>query len=145
MTIWKFAKGVEGNLWDSILFGIVAHFWLPAGLRERREQLLLNAGFFLGDEDYDTFWTQIPSLRWFQYQREGMGLESLVYTLIRLEKCERVEQWGFDETSLDGMATLNQWCRILESGELVIITMECAGLLPASSSSMIAEHVRQTW
>jgi hypothetical protein len=113
--------------------------------RSVREQLLLNALFFLGKDAYDIFLTQLPSLRWFQYQREGMGLESLVYSLIRIAKCKRVEQWGFDETSLNGVATLNQWCRIIEGEELVIITMECAGLLPGSSSAKVAEHVRLTW
>jgi hypothetical protein len=113
--------------------------------RSVREQLLLNAGFFLDADELETFRDDIPSLRWFQYQREGMGLESLVYTLIRLAKCERVEQWGFDETSLNGVPTLNQWCRIMEGGELVIVTMECAGLLTGSSSAMVAEHVRVTW
>ena len=110
-----------------------------------REQLLLNAGFFLDADELETFRDDFPNLRWFQYQREGMGLESLVYTLLRLAKCERVEQWGFDETSLNGVPTLNQWCRIMEGGELVIVTMECAGLLTGSSSAMVAEHVRVTW
>jgi hypothetical protein len=110
-----------------------------------REQLLLNALFFLGNDDYDIFRTQLPSLRWYQYQREDMGLESLVNSLIRIAKCERVEQWGFDETSLNGVATLNQWCRIMEGGKLVIITMECAGLLPGSSFAKVAKHVRLTW
>ncbi len=88
---------------------------------------------------------ELPSLRWFKYQREGVGLESLVYTFIRLAKYERVEQWGFDDKFLNGVATLNQWCRNKEGGELVIITMECAGLLPGSSSAMVAERVRLTW
>jgi hypothetical protein len=105
-----------------------------------REQVLVNAGFFLSGEDHNKFKDAVPSLRWFQYQREGMGLESLLYTLIRLAACERVEQWGFDETSLNGVATLNQWCRVQVDGALVVITLECAGLLPGSSSARVAEH-----
>ncbi len=57
-----------------------------------------------------------------------MGLESLVFTFIRLAKAERVDQWVFDETSLDGVSTLNQWCRIVEDNETVVLTIECAGL-----------------
>jgi hypothetical protein len=107
--------------------------------------VLLNAGFVLSSEDYDKFKDDVPSLRWFQYQREGMGLESQMYTLIRLAAYERVEQWGFDETSLNGVATLNQWCRIEVDGALVFITLECAELLPGSNSVRVAEHVRLTW
>ena len=36
------------------------------------EQLHLNATFFLSEEDYKVFQVEIPSVRWFQYQREGM-------------------------------------------------------------------------
>jgi hypothetical protein len=84
--------------------------------RSIREQLLLNGRFFLDEEDYTHFTDEMPELRWFQLQREGMGLESMVLTFIHLAKAERVDQWGFDETSLDGVATLNQWCRIVEGG-----------------------------
>jgi hypothetical protein len=66
--------------------------------RSVRKQLLLNTGFVLEDKDYETFGNELPSLRWFQYQCEGMGLESLVYTtLTQLAKCECVEQLGFDQ------------------------------------------------
>ena len=113
--------------------------------RSIREQLLLNGRFFLLEEDYTTFTEQMPELRWFQLQREGMGLESLVFTFIRLAKAERVDQWGFDETSLDGVSTLNQWCRIVEGNETVVLTIECAGLLPGSTSSQVTKHVKATW
>ncbi len=49
--------------------------------------------------------------------------------------------WGFDETSLNGIPTLNQWCRIKERDKYVNVTIECAGLLVGSTSTMVAEHV----
>jgi hypothetical protein len=113
--------------------------------RSIREQLLLNGRFFLGEEDYIHFTEEMPEVRWFQIQREGMGLESMVLTFIRLAKAERVDQWGFDETSLDGVATLNQWCRIVEDNEAVVLTIECAGLLPGSTSAQVTKHVKATW
>ena len=114
--------------------------------RSTREQLLLNGHFFI-PAGYLTYFTeQVPELRWFQFhQREGLGLESMVLTFIRLAKAERVAQWGFDETSLDGVPTLNQWCRIEEDDMPVLITIECAGLLPGSTSTKVMQHIQSTW
>jgi hypothetical protein len=95
--------------------------------------------------DKQTYIENVPKLRWFNLQREAMANESYLYALLRLAKCECVLQWGFDETSLDGVPTLNQWCRIEEGGEYHVVTIECAGLLPGSASVKIAEHVRLTW
>jgi hypothetical protein len=105
----------------------------------------MNARFFLNDKDYEHFMHDMPLLRWFQYQREGLGLESYLYTLTRIAKCERVIQYGFDETSLDGVATMNQWVRIKEGEDLHTLTLECAGLLVGSTASKVAEHVRLFW
>ncbi len=113
--------------------------------RSTLEQLHLNAGFFLSAEDYDVFMKDVPSLRWFQYHREGLGLESYLYTLMRIAKCERILQWGFDETSLDGVSTMNRWVRIEEAGELHVVTLECAGLLTGGTARKVGEHVRVFW
>lgn len=113
--------------------------------RSVREQLYLNAGFFLTADKYAVFEAAMPSLRWLQFQREGMGNESYVYSFIRIAKCEEVVQWGFDETSLNGIPTLNQWCRIKEGSDYVVVTIECAGLLVGSTAARVAEHVRVTW
>jgi hypothetical protein len=116
-----------------------------ASARSVREQLFLNGAFFLSEQGYATFSAGMPSLRYFQYQREGMGNESLTYSFVSIAKCDEVYQWGFDETSLNGIPTLNQWCRIKENGEYRTVTIECAGLLPGSTSTRVAEHVRATW
>jgi hypothetical protein len=44
--------------------------------RSTLEQLHLNAGFFLSEKEYALFLLDVPSIRWFQYHREGLGLES---------------------------------------------------------------------
>ncbi len=74
-----------------------------------------------------------------------MGNESVVYSFIAIARCDTVYQWGFDKTSLNGIPTLNQWCRIKEGDEYRIVTIECAGLLPGSTSARVAEHVKITW
>ena len=113
--------------------------------RSVREQLFLNGGFFLSEKGYAELTADMPELRWFQTQREGLGNESLMYTFLRIAQCEEVVQWGFDETSLNGIPTLNQWCRIKESDGLKIVTLECAGLLTGSTSTRVAEHIKVVW
>jgi hypothetical protein len=64
----------------------------------------------------------------------------------RVAKAEEILQWGFDETSLDGTPTLNQWVLVQEG--LVaptVITIECCGLLVGSTADEIADHVRASW
>ncbi len=123
----KFARHVRGLLASG------------ASAAATLKQLSLNARFFLHDEDYSHFVLALPKIRWFQFQREGLGLESYLYTLTRIAKFDRVLQWGFDETSLEGVATLNQWVRIKEGDDLHIVTLECAGLLVGSTASRVAE------
>ena len=58
--------------------------------RSVREQLYLNGGFFLSAKGYEQFKVSMPELRWFQMQREGMGNESLLYSLVWIAQCEEV-------------------------------------------------------
>jgi hypothetical protein len=113
--------------------------------RSCREQLLLSGQYFLPEVLEAPFCDDIPQLRWFNTQREAMGNEAYLYALTSLAKCDKVEQWGFDETSLDGVPSFNQWCRIREGDSYKVVTMECAGLLPGASAELVAEHVRRTW
>ena len=114
--------------------------------RSCREQLLLSAMYFVKDtEVQQAFMDEVPALPWFNKQREALANEAYLYSLTRLAKCEAVEQWGFDESGLDGIPSLNQWCRIREGDEYVTITLECGGLLPGSSSEQITEHIKKTW
>ena len=114
--------------------------------RSCREQLLLSAMYFVKDtEVQQAFMDEVPALPWFNKQREALANEAYLYSLTRLAKCEAVEQWGFDESGLDGIPSLNQWCRIREGEEYVTITLECGGQLPGSSSEQITEHIKKTW
>ena len=64
----------------------------------------------------------------------------------RVARADEILQWGFDETSLDGTPTLNQWVLVQEG--LVaptVITIECCGLLVGSTAEKIADHVRASW
>jgi hypothetical protein len=77
---------------------------------------------------------------WFTTQREALGLESYVYTFMRIAGCAKIIRWGFDETSIDGHEILNQWAMLMdddESGDTLdapttVVTLECAALLPGS-------------
>ncbi len=66
-------------------------------------QILLEA------EQASLFCQDLPQLRWVQTQREGLGIESYLYSFMRIAGASRILQWGFDETTLDGVSVLNQW------------------------------------
>jgi hypothetical protein len=66
--------------------------------------------------------------------------------MVRVCTCETVLQWGFDETSIDGVPTLNQWVLLKEEGLAPsVATIECAGILVGSTSREIADHIRDSW
>jgi hypothetical protein len=49
--------------------------------------------------------------------------------MIEVARAKEVLQWGFDETSIEGTPTLNQWV-LLPNGALAprIVTTQCAGI-----------------
>jgi hypothetical protein len=47
-----------------------------ATVRQVIDSLLLDANFMLSESDAATFYDCMPQLRWFQAQREGLGIES---------------------------------------------------------------------
>jgi hypothetical protein len=66
--------------------------------------------------------------------------------MMRVAKCEEVLQGSFDETSLDGTPTLNQWILVQEgTGAPSVVTIECCGLMVGSTSEEIADHIRASW
>ena len=66
--------------------------------------------------------------------------------MVRVAKCECCLQWGFDETSIDGVPTLNQWVLLAEGGQApCVCTIECAGILVGSTSEEIAAHIGESW
>jgi hypothetical protein len=72
------------------------------------------AQLFLNEATFLEFEVEVPNERWFRHQRKGLGYEAWLYAMVRVAKCEEFLQWGFDETSLDGTPTLNQWVLIEE-------------------------------
>ena len=48
--------------------------------------------------------------------------------MIEVALAKEVLQWGFDETSIEGTPTLNQWV-VLPNGALAprLVTIQCAG------------------
>ena len=98
--------------------------------RHARHTLLLAGDYLLNTAEAANFKKDLPTTHWFATQREAVGNESFVYACLQIAACDKVIQWGFDETSLDGQPTFNQWC-LVESGESVqVVNLECAGIYP---------------
>ena len=88
----------------------------------------------------------MPNVRWFQAQREALGNEAWLYSMLELAQAENALQWGFDETSINGVPTLNQWV-LLHNGELApkVVTIQCAGLMVGSTAQEICQHIETAW
>ena len=86
-------------------------------------------------------------------QREALGVESFLYTFMRIAGCEKIQQWGFDETTLDGQETINQWAMLVDEervdqgfeGGTTVVTLECAGVLPCSLAGNVVDHIDTVW
>ena len=124
-----------------------------ASARAVREGLILDAYHFLCDSEAAEYCSEIPKLDWFNKQREALGLESFLYTFMRIAGCERIVQWGFDETIVDGHELLNQWAMVMDGDEMnegennptTIVTLECAALLPGSEALEAVLHIEEVW
>ena len=66
--------------------------------RAAKDQILVAAKHFLPANKYELFEHDVPSERWFRYQRKGLGYEGWLYSTLRVAKCDSILQWGFDET-----------------------------------------------
>jgi hypothetical protein len=80
-----------------------------ATARQVTDMLRLDSSYLLEPEQASQFLQDLPQLRWVQTQREGLGMESYLYSFMRIAGASRVLRWGFDETTLDGVSVLNQW------------------------------------
>jgi hypothetical protein len=127
-----------------------------ATARQVQDMLLLDANFMLPAEDAMEFCTSLPQIRWFQAQREGLGIASYLYSFMRIAGASRIVQWGFDESTLDGVSCLNQWALLqfpvmagVGGGEvqdgLTVVTLECAGVLPNGESAAVVRHIELAW
>ena len=118
-----------------------------ASARAAREQLLQSARAFLRPESAAAYSLLVSNLRWFQRQREALGNEAWLYGMIELSRAQECLQHGFDETSIDGTPTLNQWV-LLHAGPNLpprVVTIQCAGLLVGSTAAEIARHIEGAW
>ena len=113
--------------------------------RHGRHTLLLSADYLLPVDEAQMFKKELPSANWFATQREAVGNESFVYACLEIAACDHVLQWGFDETSLDGQATFNQWCLVQRNDEVRVVILECAGILPSSTAEETITHIQKTW
>jgi hypothetical protein len=65
---------------------------------------------------------------------------------VHLAAATIVLQFGFDETSIDGTRTLNQWVLVeMGAGLPKIITIECAGLLIGGTAQEVCDHIKKSW
>jgi hypothetical protein len=55
-----------------------------ATARAVREELLLNASHLLTVSEAEAYCVEVPKLNWFNKQREALGLESYLYTFMRI-------------------------------------------------------------
>jgi hypothetical protein len=90
--------------------------------RQTREGLLLNAAQFLCNDELELYRSEIPTVEWFSKQREALGMESYLYTFMRIAGCDSIRQWGFDETKIDGHDTFNQWAMLVDVEAIGSIT-----------------------
>ena len=115
--------------------------------RAAKDHLIQSAGQFLRPVIAEEYVKQVPNLRWFQGQREALGNEAWLYSMIELSRANVCLQHGFDETSINGTPTLNQWV-LLHAGLNLpprLVTIQCAGLLVGSTAAEIAGHVEASW
>jgi hypothetical protein len=104
---------------------------------------MLDAAFFLSPKQFGSL--EFPDARWFRRQREATGIESWLHAHLKLAKCDFVRQFGFDETGIQGVATMNQWVWIETNNELEMVTLEAGGILSGSTSEECIAHFRRTW
>ena len=124
-----------------------------ATARATREGLLLNSGHFLSLPQAQLYCSEVPKVEWFSAQREALGIESYLYTFMRIAGCDKIQQWGFDETTIDGHEVLNQWAMLVcedneekeHEGSATIVTLECAAVLPSSEAQDVVNHIEEVW
>ena len=110
-----------------------------------RGTIAMSASTFLAAEAYRQLEAVLPLERWFRTQREALGNEAWTYAMIRLAETEKILQWGFDETKLDGVSTMNQWV-LLQEGDNPpeVLTIQVAGLTIGGTAKETAEHVAKS-
>ncbi len=96
----RLIRGAGKGRGKSLEFEFAARTILATGCSARaaRDQMLVTGQLFLPSAKFELFELEVPTERWFRYQRKGLGYEAWLYSMIRVAKCESILQWGFDET-----------------------------------------------
>lgn len=96
----RLITGVGKGRGKSLEFEFAARTILATGCSARaaRDQILVTGQLFLPASKFVLFEHEVPTERWFRYQRKGLGYEAWLYSMVRVAKCEAILQWGFDET-----------------------------------------------
>jgi hypothetical protein len=72
---------------------------------------------------------------------------------MRIAACETIQQWCFDETTIDEHEVINQWAMLVDvavgdligEGGTTVVTLECAGILPCSLAENVVDHIEKFW
>ncbi len=109
--------------------------------------MLQSAQAFLRPDSAEAYANVVPNLRWFQGQREELGNEAWLYSMVEITRANECLQHGFDETSIDNTPTLNQWVLLHAGVDMPPrrVTIQCAGLLVGSTAAEIASHIEGAW
>ena len=96
----RLIRGAGKGRGKSLEFEFAARTILATGCSARaaRDQILVTGQLFLPSAKFELFELEVPTERWFRYQRKGLGYEAWLYSMVRVAKCESILQWGFDET-----------------------------------------------
>ena len=96
----RLIRGAGKGRGKSLEFEFAARTILATGCSARaaRDQILVTGQLFLPSAKYELFEREVPTERWFRYQRKGLGYEAWLYSMVRVAKSESILQWGFDET-----------------------------------------------
>ena len=81
-------KGMKGDFEQHVRCVLAT----GATARQAQDTLLLDANYMLPTEDAATLAASLPQLRWFQDQREALGIESYLYVFMRIAAASRVVQ-----------------------------------------------------
>ena len=120
-------------------------FLMATGMSTKscRDQMILNRNFMLKDDAKRDF--VMPQLDWFKKLRESVGLHSWMHAMTRVAGADAIRQFGHDETSIDYVATFNQWCLMEEGGKLEVVVFEAGGSLVGGTAEEVSEHIQFTW
>ena len=108
-----------------------------------RVTMTQTADFLLDEKSRSAF--ESPAKDWFVKQREAVGYEAWTLVMIRLAGADKIIQYGFDETKIDGVSTCNQWVLVETDGNMELLIIEAAGVLVGGTSQQTAAHIDTTW